>query len=74
MTFGDSMNTIYGTTEYYADMFADILADINADEPETSTNIVEGFLYALNDWKEYHQNQAYEYESVGERVRQALTV
>ena len=74
MTFGDSMKTAYGTKEYYADMFADTLADIQADEPETSTNIVEGFLYALNDWKEYHQNQAYEYESVGERIRQALTV
>jgi hypothetical protein len=74
MTFGDSMKTTYGSKEYYADMFSDLLADVQADEPETSTNIVEGFLSALNDWKEYHQNQAYEYESVGERVRQALSM
>lgn len=64
----------YGTVEFYAEQFADILADIQVDEPVTSTNIIEGFLTALKDWKEYHQNQAYEYESVGERVRQALSV
>ena len=74
MTFGDSMKMVYGSKEYYADMFADTLADIQADDPQTSTNVVEGFLYALNDWKEYHQNQAYEYESVGERIRTALSV
>jgi hypothetical protein len=64
----------YGTTEHYTEMFSDILADIQSDDPETSTNIVNGFLAALNDWKDYHQNQAYEYESIGERVRQALAV
>jgi hypothetical protein len=74
MTFGDSMKTTYGSKEFYADMFSDLLADVQADEPVTSTNIVEGFLSALNDWKEYHQNQAYEYESIGERVRQALSM
>jgi hypothetical protein len=74
MTFGDSMKTTYGTKEFYAEAFSDILADVQADEPVTSTSIVEGFLAALNDWKDYHQNQAYEYESIGERVRQALTV
>ena len=68
------MKTTYGTKEFYAEMFTDLLADVQATEPETSTNIVEGFLSALNDWKEYHQNQAYEYESIGERVRQALSM
>lgn len=65
-------NLEYGTVEFYAEQFADILADVQSDEPVTGNNIVEGFIRALEDWKKYHQEQVYEYERIGERVRSAL--
>ena len=64
----------YGTSEYYAEQFADFLADAQADQPEYGDALVEGFLLAVADWKQYHQDQVFEYERIGERVRQALTV
>jgi hypothetical protein len=64
----------YGTPEYYANGFADYLADVDASNPETSTNLIKGFLLAVDEWLEYHQDQVYEYESIRERVRQALPV
>ena len=64
----------YGTPEYYANGFADYLADVDASNPETSTNLIKGFLLAVDEWLEYHQDQVYKYESIRERVRQALPV
>ena len=74
MTFGDSMKTIYGTPEYYSEQFADFLGDAQAEQPEYGNALVEGFLLAVADWKQYHQDQVIEYERIGERVRQALTL
>jgi hypothetical protein len=61
----------YGTPEFYAEQFADFLADAQADDPKYGDNLVAGFLLALEDWKKYHQDQVFEYERIGERVRQA---
>jgi hypothetical protein len=64
----------YGTVEFYAEQFGDILADAQADDPKYGNNIIEGFLTAIEEWKNYHQEQVNEYERVGERVRSTLTV
>lgn len=65
----------YGTTEYYADMFSDILADVDGeskDYPNQSDRIVNGFLYALEDWFNYHDVQARTYSDLRLRVRKTL--
>lgn len=64
----------YNTVANYKDHFADILADVTAEDPTYADNIVRGFLEALNDWLDYHQQQADAYTQLRERVRQALTV
>ena len=64
----------YGSPEYYKEQFMDFLADVQSDDPLFGNNIVEGFMLALDDWKNYHQDQVHEYERVGERVRQAHSV
>ena len=64
----------YGTAEYYKEQFMDFIADAQADTPEYGDNLIKGFLLALEDWLNYHQDQVYEYERLRERVRQALTV
>ena len=74
MTFGDSMKTIYGSAEFYAEGFADYLADVDADNPATVDNLVEGFLVAVGDWLDYHQKQVDAYTELRERIRKALTV
>ena len=66
------MTVNYGTTEYYAEQFADFLADAQADTPEYGNNIVEGFLLALADWRDYHANQVNEYNRIEQRVRTSL--
>ena len=63
----------YGTPEYYKEQFMDFMADAQADEPAYGNALVEGFLLAVDDWKQYHQEQVFEYERIGERVRTALT-
>jgi len=65
----------YGTTEYYADLFSDILADIdgqNLAHPNEADRIVNGFLYALEDWFTYHDAQARAYSELRLRVRKTL--
>jgi hypothetical protein len=64
-------NLTYGTAEYYQEQFADFLADADASNPQYGNALVEGFLLALNDWKEYHQNQVTEYDRIAQRVRKA---
>lgn len=64
----------YGTPEWYKEQFMDFVADAQEDNPKYGDALVEGFLLALADWKEYHQKQVNEYERIGERVRQALPV
>ena len=36
--------TMYGTVEFYSDMFGDLLADVQSDDPSTTENIIQGFL------------------------------
>ena len=64
----------YGTPEYYKEQFMDFMADAQADQPEYGDALVEGFLLAVADWKQFHQEQAFEYERIGERVRTAPTL
>ncbi len=66
--------TMYGTTEYYADLFSDILADVDSEQPVYADAIVQGFYQALDSWFEYHDEQARTYADIRKRVRQALTV
>ena len=71
----NSHQTGYGTTEYYADLFADILADVNGENkehPNEADRIVNGFLYALEDWFNYHDVQARTYSDLRIRVRKTL--
>jgi len=67
-------NMKYGTPEYYAEQFADFLADAQADDPHYGDALVEGFLIAIKDWRDYHSKQVDEYNRIEQRVRQALTV
>lgn len=58
------MNNGYGTPKYYAELFADLIADIQSDSPEFSDNLIEGFLLAIDDWRNYHVNQILELDRV----------
>jgi|688.fasta_scaffold860136_2 hypothetical protein len=66
--------TKYGTPEYYADLFGDILADVDNSQPAYADAIVEGFIKAVDDWFNYHDEQARTYAELRKRVREALTV
>jgi hypothetical protein len=67
-------NLTYGTAEYYAEGFSDYLADLDANDPNTTNNLIEGFYRALDSWFEYHDEQARAYAELRKRVRQALAV
>jgi len=67
-------NLTYGTVEYYAEQFSDILADLDSSEPMYGDAIVEGFILAIDNWRDYYAKQVDEYDRVEQRVRQALTV
>ena len=60
------------TTEYYANLFSDILADVDSEHPNETDRIVQGFLYSLEDWFNYHDKQARIYSELRVRVREAL--
>jgi len=64
----------YGTPEFYAEQFSDIIADVDAETPATAENILSGFYIALNDWFDYHEQQANAYAELRIRVREALAV
>ena len=66
------MTVKYGTAEYYAEQFADFIADVQHDQPQYGDAIVEGFLLALADWRDYHANQVNEYNRIEQRVRTSL--
>jgi hypothetical protein len=67
-------NLEYGTADFYAEGFSDYLADLEADDPQTTENLIEGFYRALDSWFEYHDAQARAYADIRKRVRQTLTV
>ena len=64
----------YGTADFYAEQFSDLLADVDAQDPDTTNNLIEGFYRAIDSWFEYHDEQARAYADIRKRVRQALTV
>lgn len=64
----------YGTVDYYEQQFSDLLADVQADDPETTENIIKGFYRSLDSWFDYHNAQAKEYATIRERVRKALSM
>jgi hypothetical protein len=67
-------NLTYGTPEFYKEQFMDFLADAQNEEPHYGDAIVEGFILAIQDWRDYHAKQVDEYNRIEQRVRQALTV
>jgi hypothetical protein len=67
-------NLKYGTPEFYAECFADFLADADNEDPGTVDNIIEGFLMSVDDWFNYHEQQANVYAQLRQRVREALAV
>jgi hypothetical protein len=64
----------YSTVEFYADMFGDLLADVQSDDPTTTENLIQGFYRAIDDWFNYHDEQARTYADIRKRVRETLTV
>ena len=64
----------YGTPEFYKEQFMDFMADAQHSQPEYGDALVEGFVLALQDWREYHSNQVNEYDRIEQRVRSALAV
>ena len=68
------MKHVYGTKEYYAEMFADFIADIQHDSPDISDSLVAGFLLALDDWRQYHVKQILELDRVEFKLNDQITV
>ncbi len=66
--------TQYSTPEYYADLFEDILTDVDSTQPACANAIVEGFIKAVDNWFNYHDEQARTYAELRKRVREALTM
>lgn len=64
----------YGTVDYYAAGFSDYLADIDSEDPETTSNLIEGFYRALDSWFDYHDAQARTYAELRKRIREALAM
>ena len=64
----------YGTPEFYAEQFSDLLADVDNEDPAIAENILSGFYIALNDWFDYHEQQANAYAELRVRVREALAM
>ena len=67
-------NLKYGTPEFYAECFADFLADVDHADPGTVDNIIKGFLMSVEDWFNYHEQQANAYAQLRQRVREALAM
>ena len=67
-------NLKYGSVEFYAEHFGDMLADVDGEDPTTTDNIIKGFLMSVDDWFNYHEQQANAYAQLRERVREALAV
>ena len=67
-------NLEYGTPEFYAEHFGDMLADVEGDDPTTTDSIIKGFLMSVEDWFNYHEQQANAYAKLRQRVREALAM
>jgi len=64
----------YGNAEYYANLFADIMCDVDHNDQAYGDAIVDGFVLALHEWRDYHAKQVDECNRVEQRVHQALAV
>jgi hypothetical protein len=67
-------NLKYGSVEFYAEHFGDMLADVDGDDPTITDNIIKGFFTAVDDWFNYHEQQANAYAQLRQRVREALAM
>ena len=67
-------NLKYGTPEFYAEHFGDMLADVDGDDPTATDSIIKGFFTAVDDWFNYHEQQANAYAHLRQRVREALAM
>ena len=67
-------NVVYGTPEYYKEHFADLVADVDHKEPKYGDALIDGLILAIEDWQLYHQDQAYEYSRLRERVLKARSL
>ena len=67
-------NLKYGTPEFYCEHFSDLLADVDGEDSATADSIIQGFLTAVDEWFNYHEQQADAYAKLRERVREALAV
>jgi hypothetical protein len=68
------MTTEYGTPEFYKEQFADLLADVSGDSPKYGDALVDGFLLAIADWRDYHKTQVDEYNRIEQRIRPTYTM
>jgi len=64
----------YGTPEFYKEGFSDYLADLDSENPATTENLIQGFYLAIDEWFNYHQEQANAYAQLRQRVREALAM
>lgn len=62
------MTEKYGTVRYYADMFGDIIADAQADQKGSGDAIIEAFMLALKEWREYYEEGAREIQRMEKRL------
>ena len=67
-------NLKYGSVEFYVEHFGDMLADVDGEDPTTTDNIIKGFLMSVDDWFNYHEQQANAYAQLRQRVREALAM
>ena len=59
----------FGSVEYYSKLFQDIICDAQPDCPQYGDNIVQGFLLAIAEWRQYHIDQVKELERVNRQLQ-----
>lgn len=64
----------YGTPKYYAEMFSNLIADAQHDSPQFGDNLTEGFMLAIEQWKQYHEQQIQELERITKKVNDKIGV
>ena len=64
-------NPEFGSVEYYSKIFQDIVCDADPGHPHYGDNIVQGFLLAIADWRQYHINQVKELDRINRQFQTA---
>lgn len=54
----------FGSADYYSKQFRDIICDAHSDYPQYGDAIVQGFLLAIAEWRQYHIDQVKELERI----------